>query len=212
MFTGLIREVGKVAAFRKKGREALLEVSCSIVLEDAKPGESVAVDGACLTVETLSGSGFSAFVSAETLDRTTLGSLRPGTPVNLEPALRPSDRLGGHVVQGHGEGVGRVTAAEKAGAGSTVRVALPRELLPYVVPKGSVALDGVSLTVADLSGDELSVALIPSTLGSSTAGSWRPGRGLNVETDLVGRYIVSYLRRLGAAPGLTMDDLVKKGF
>lgn len=212
MFTGLIQEVGRVSALAAKGREALLEVACARVHAEAKPGDSICVDGACLTVEKLTGRGFSAYVSAETIARTTLGGHRAGTPVNLEAALRASDRLGGHLVQGHVEGVGRVESSAGSGRGAVLIVTLHEELVPYVVPKGSIALDGVSLTVADLSGARVTVALVPATLECTTAGSWGPGRLVNVETDLVGRYIVSYLKGLGVAPGLTVEDLVKRGF
>jgi riboflavin synthase len=212
MFTGLIQEIGRVAAFAQMGREGFLEVACARVHAEARPGDSIAVDGACLTVEKLSDQGFSAYVGAETLARTTLGGLRPGTAVNLEAALRASDRLGGHLVQGHVEGVGRVAAVERLGRGAALSVLLPEDLVPFVIPKGSIALDGVSLTVADLSGGRVNLALVPSTLENTTAGSWSAGRKVNVETDLVGRYIVSYLKGLGATPALTVEDLVKRGF
>jgi riboflavin synthase len=212
MFTGLIAEVGKVARLTGRGREALLEVACSGVLEGARKGDSIAVDGACVTVESLSGGGFSAFLSSETLERTTLGDLRPGGAVNLEAALRPGDRMGGHLVQGHVEGVGRVRTLAPVGQGWRLQVELPDELLKYVVPKGSIALSGISLTVAKLEGRWVEAAVIPATLKATTMSSWSEGTKINVETDLVGRYIVAYLERLRPGRGLAIDDLTEKGF
>lgn len=212
MFTGLIAEVGKVARLTGRGREAALEVSCGAVLEGARKGDSIAVDGACVTVEEITPTGFSAFLSAETLERTTLGGLRPGAAVNLEPALRPGDRMGGHMVQGHVEGVGRVKLLAPVGQGWRLQVELPEELLPYIVPKGSIALAGISLTVAALQGRNVEVAVIPATLKGTTLGSWSEGTKINVETDMVGRYIVAYLERLRPGRGLTLDDLIDKGY
>lgn len=212
MFTGLIREVGRAVRLESKGPEAHLAVACSAVLEGAAPGDSIAVDGACLTVERLSGDGFTAFLSRETLERTTLAKLAPGTRVNLEPSLRLSDRLGGHIVQGHVEGVGRVLSLAPVGSGWTLAVELPEGLVEAVIPKGSIALAGISLTVAGLSGTRVEVAVVPTTLEETTLGSWKPGDRVNVETDLVGRYVLSHLRRGGGPGGLTVGDLVEKGF
>jgi riboflavin synthase len=212
MFTGLIHEVGRAARLESKGPEAHLTVACSSVLEGAAPGDSIAVDGACLTVELVSADGFTAFLSRETLERTTLAGLSPGTAVNLEPSLRLSDRLGGHIVQGHVEGVGRVLSLAPVGAGWTLAVEIPEDLVKAVIPKGSIALAGVSLTVADLSGNRVVVAVVPTTLDQTTMGSWKPGSRINVETDLVGRYVLSHLRRRGGPGGLTIGDLIEQGF
>ncbi len=212
MFTGLIAETGRVARLRRAGPEGILAVACSAVLEGAKPGDSIAVDGACLTVSELSQEGFTAFLSAETLDKTTLGGLHPGDEVNLEPSLRLSDRLGGHLVQGHVEGVGTVAGLTPLGQGWRLAVDLPAGLEEAVIPKGSVALAGVSLTVAALSGQRVEVALIPATLKDTTIGTWRPGRAVNVETDLIGRYVLAYLKGRGKGPGaLTIEGLLEKG-
>ena len=212
MFTGLIAEVGKVRRLDRRGREGRLALECSAVLAGARNGDSIAVDGACVTVESLEDDGFTAFLSAETLDRTTLGGLRPGGGVNLEASLRPDDRMGGHMVQGHVEGVGTVAVLGPVGEGWTLAVDLPPELAQFVVPKGSIALAGVSLTVAAQAGDRVEVAVIPSTLEKTTMGSWKPGARVNVETDLVGRYIVAYLKRLRPGRGISIGDLVDKGF
>jgi|APIni6443716594_1056825.scaffolds.fasta_scaffold60105_2 riboflavin synthase len=213
MFTGLIREMGTAVRLAPRGREASLTVACTLVLEGAKPGDSIAVDGACLTVEHLSSRDFTAFLSAETLEKTTLGALKPGDPVNLEPSLTLSDRLGGHLVQGHAEGIGTVLSLIPVGTGWTLAVELPADLEDAVIPKGSIALAGVSLTVASTAGRRVEVAAIPETLRSTTMASWKPGTRLNVETDLVGRYVLSYLKRRGGNPGaLTMEQLLEKGF
>ena len=212
MFTGLITEVGRVLSLRKRGPEATLELVCSRVTEGAKRGDSIAVDGACVTVEKLSEQGFTAFLSAETLSKTTLGDLKAGEETNLEAALRPTDRMGGHMVQGHVEGVGRIKSFHPVGEGSELVVVIPGELRQYVIPKGSIALAGVSLTVAELSESAVTVAVIPATLRGTTMANWRPGKRVNVETDLLGRYIVAYLRSLGSRRSLSLEDLEDKGF
>lgn len=212
MFAGLIAEVGRVLSCRRRGAEGTLALACSRVLEGAKPGDSIAVDGACLTIEKLSPDTFSAFLSAETLSKTTLGELKAGDATNLEAALRPTDRLGGHMVQGHVEGVGRVVSLRTVGRGAELEVEIPLELTESVIPKGSIALAGVSLTVAGLSGSSVTAAVIPSTLRETTVGQWKPGTRVNVETDVAGRYIVSYLKGLRSAQGLTLKDLAEKGF
>jgi len=212
MFTGLIAEVGTALRLVQKGSEAELSVSCGNIIQEAKPGDSISVDGACVTVERLTREGFTAFLSRETLQKTTLGDLRPGAAVNLEAALRPTDRLGGHLVQGHVEGIGTVLALERVGEGAMLRVEIPEELTPFVVSKGSVALAGVSLTVAALRGREVEVALIPASLKATTLGGAAAGRRVNVETDVVGRYIVAYLKGLRGERGLSVDELIKQGF
>lgn len=212
MFTGLIAEVGKVRKLERRGREGRLSLACAAVTSGAKLGDSIAVDGACVTVEALDDHGFSAFLSAETLEKTTLGALRAGDGVNLEASLRPADRMGGHMVQGHVEGVGTVAALERLGEGWTLAVDLPPALAEFVVPKGSIALDGVSLTAAALEGDRVTVAVIPATVTGTTLGSWKPGSRVNVETDMVGRYIVAYLKRLRPGRGLSIDELIDKGY
>jgi riboflavin synthase len=212
MFTGLIAEVGTALRLVQKGSEAELSVSCGNIIQEAKPGDSISVDGACVTVERLTRDGFTAFLSRETLQKTTLGDLRPGAAVNLEAALRPTDRLGGHLVQGHVEGIGTVLALERVGEGAMLRVEIPEELTPFVVSKGSIALAGVSLTVAALRGREVEVALIPASLKATTLGGAAAGRRVNVETDVVGRYIVAYLKGLRGERGLSVDELIKQGF
>lgn len=212
MFTGMIREVGTVRALRRRGEGAQLEVACRKVAADAAVGDSIAVDGACLTAEAVGPEGFTAFLSGETLARTTLGQLTVGGRVNLEPSLRLSDKLGGHLVQGHVEGLAEVVYLRPTGEGSTLGVVLPEELVPFLAPKGSVALGGVSLTVAGLAGPRVEVAVVPLTLRDTTLGALHPGDRLNVETDLVARHVVAWLRSGRPGPARTVEDLQRMGY
>jgi riboflavin synthase len=191
MFTGLVASVGEVVGIEQEGDGALLEIAAPIVAE-LRPGDSVSVNGACLTAREIDGERFRADVVEETLRRTTLGDLVGGSRVNLELALRASDRLGGHVVLGHVDGVGEVSAQHVSGE---IEVVIDEELARYVVEKGSIALDGVSLTVAAIEGATLTIALIPQTRESTTLGEATVGRRLNVEVDILAKH----LERLVAA-------------
>jgi riboflavin synthase len=190
MFTGIVEELGRVRAVERLDRSTRLAVGCTTVLDDATIGASLAVNGVCVTVVELDDAAFTADLAAETLARSTLGDLTVGDPVNLERPVRLSDRLGGHLVQGHVDAVGTVTERAPVGDGSTrLTVRAPRSVLRYVVEKGSVTLDGVSLTVTDVTDDEFAVALIPHTLTVTTFGARAVGAELNVEVDLVAKYI-----------------------
>ncbi len=191
MFTGLVASVGEVVGLERDADGALLEIAAPIVAE-LRPGDSIAVNGACLTARDTDGKRFRADVVAETLRRTTLGDLASGSRVNLELALRMSDRLGGHVVLGHVDGVGEVRAQHESGE---IEVAIGEELARYVVEKGSIALDGVSLTVAAVEGATLTVALIPVTRESTTLGEAAVGRRLNVEVDILAKHVERLLSR-----------------
>jgi riboflavin synthase len=201
VFTGLVEDVGRISALaRVDGGGARLSVETRLPEADLFPGASVAVDGACLTVVRLEPAGearrFFADASVETLHRTTLGDRRAGDAVNLERPLALGDRLGGHLVLGHVDGVGEVTARAQAGEGVCFRVRLPRELLPLVVEKGSIALDGISLTVNELpSADEVGLLLIPESLRKTSWGGKRQGERVNVEVDILGKHVA---RLLGA--------------
>jgi len=186
MFTGIVEERGRVHA-RAAGR---LTVACANVATDSPIGASVSVNGTCLTVIANDGSSLSFDLSAETLERTTLGGLSEGAPVNLERPVSLAARLGGHLVQGHVDGVGTITGVEPDDAGgAVVRIALPPELLRYVVHKGSIAIDGVSLTVAAIDDGEIAIALIPHTRAVTTFGAVRPGDRVNLEVDVLARYL-----------------------
>jgi riboflavin synthase len=188
VFTGLIQTTGRVAA----AGGGALRVDADLELSE---GDSVAVNGVCLTATEVSQGGFAADVVDETLARTSLGSLEPGNRVNLELPLRASDRLGGHVVQGHVDGLGTV---EALGSDGVLRVSAGQDLLRYVVEKGSIAVDGVSLTVAEVDDDGFSVALIPETLERTTLGSLEPGDRVNLEVDVLAKYVEKLVAR--AAP------------
>lgn len=190
MFTGLVEELGTVRAVSPNGTGARLEIEASTVLEDATPGCSIAVNGCCLTVVELEPGFFAADAVEETLARTSLGALRAGERVNLERPVRLADRLGGHLVQGHVDGVGEVRERTSLPDGSTrVGIHAPRELLRYVVEKGSIAVDGVSLTVAGVDRDGFDFALIPHTATVTTLGTRGVGAAVNLEVDLVAKYI-----------------------
>jgi len=193
MFTGIIEEVGEVASLTKKGRSAVLSVKCSRVREDARLGDSIAVDGVCMTVTKMEGGKVFFDLSGETLDRSTVRFLKKGGRVNLERAARLGDRIGGHLVSGHVDGVGKITAKKKAGSGVELRVELSRELTRYLVEKGSVAVDGISLTVAKCRGNQFTVALIPHTLNATTLKDKGVGAPVNIECDQVGKYIEKFL-------------------
>lgn len=188
MFTGIVREVGVVREVSRDGDGARLRLGAGFSGELAA-GDSVAVEGVCLTVADLDDEGFAADAMNQTLALTTLGDLAVGDPVNLEPALRAGDPMGGHVVQGHVDGVGEVIAVRDDGFARRVEVRLPEELRRYVVERGSVTLAGTSLTVAGVSADSLEVALIPETLERTTLGGAREGARLNVEVDVLARYV-----------------------
>jgi riboflavin synthase len=182
MFTGLVREVGTVVSF-EDGR---LRIESAIA---AAIGDSVAIDGVCLTVVDGDRKTLAFDAVPETLARTTLGSLRPGEPVNLESALKAGEALGGHYVQGHVDGVGRIRSVEPEGDGQRVWVEAPPEILRYCVEKGSIAVDGVSLTVADLDDDGFAVALVPHTLAVTTLGRVATGDEVNLESDVLAKYV-----------------------
>jgi riboflavin synthase len=189
MFTGLVEEIGTVAALDVRPDGARLRVSATRVVDGLALGDSVAVDGACLTVVAIHDEGFEIDAVTETLQRTALGDRSVGDPVNLERALRAGDRLGGHLVQGHVDGTGRISSVTDVGTGSRIGVTAPPEILRYVVEKGSITLDGVSLTVAEREREGFAVALIPHTLGETTLGRMVLGRRVNLEVDLVAKYV-----------------------
>ncbi len=227
MFTGLVQGVGRVVRIDTMGDQSRLTLAPQFALREITPGESIAVNGVCLTVErmenTATGEGahFAAYASAETLAATTLGGLRPGSLANLERALAVGDRLGGHLVSGHVDCVGTVEAVAPAGESTVFTVRFPKRFGTQVVAKGSVALDGVSLTVNRCGADFLSVNIIPATMGETTITAWRTGTVVNLETDVIGKYVEKMLTAwrggdVSEAPGnssaITEDFLRRHGF
>ncbi|MFL5899275.1 MAG: riboflavin synthase [Solirubrobacterales bacterium] len=188
MFTGLIEDVGKVESIERSGDGARLRIATQLASGIAE-GDSIAVNGCCLTAAAVDCDGFGTEAMNQTLEFTALGQVDKGARVNLELAMKASDRLGGHIVQGHVDGVGTVISAEDDGFARRVRVELPQDLLRYVVDKGSITLDGVSLTVAELGEKWAEVSLIPATLERTNLSDLAPGSRLNVECDLVAKYV-----------------------
>ena len=208
MFTGLVEAVASVRSLRRQGGGgAVLEVDAPEAFGEASRGESVSVSGVCLTAVPAAGGVLRFDVSAETLERATLATLRPGDAVNLERALAMGARLGGHVVQGHVDGTAPVTRLESDGGFWTLGVRLDEAWARYVVEKGSIALDGISLTVAKLDGDELRVAVIPETYRATTLSRRRPGDRVNVEVDVLAKYVERLLGSAGSAP--SRDDRLR---
>ena len=219
MFTGLVAALGTVEAISPKGGDATLKIAVAPMFDHVQTGESIAVNGACLTVETFSQRGFTAFASAETLSATNLGGLVPGRRVNLERALAFGDRLGGHLVSGHVDGVGSVLSVTPKGRSQVFHITLPDGYSRQVIPKGSVTLDGISLTVTRCGPGFLEVNIIPETQRATTIMDWKPGYPVNVETDLIGKYVQSFLgpepaqaQDTPAISGLSMEFLRDHGF
>jgi riboflavin synthase len=189
MFTGIVRELGRVTSAAGGETGLALEIEAPGVARTTAVGDSISVDGCCLTAVTVDGGRLSFHAVRETLARSTLGRLSAGDPVNVEPALRVGDALGGHFVQGHVDAVGRVQSVEAEGEGLRVFVEAPERILRYCVEKGSVALDGVSLTIAELAEDAFAVALVPHTLEATTLSALVPGREVNLEVDVIAKYV-----------------------
>ena len=213
MFTGIVEEIGRVRSVGG-GR---LEIVASKTMEGTAIGDSIAVNGVCLTVTAFTRDGFTADMMPVTLEHTGLGTLRPGDGVNLERALTLTSRLGGHIVSGHIDGVGHVKSIEKNGNARILRVEAPLKLLRYIVPQGAVALDGVSLTVAQVDEKGFSVSLIPHTREATALDGKQTGDAVNIENDVIGKYVEKLLRmpaEADSAPsgGLTMELLKQYGF
>ena len=203
MFTGLIEEVGRVETSRPQDKGALISIRSERLWENLEIGDSVCVNGVCLTVVERRRRGFEADVSEESLSRSTLGHLKMGTQVNLERALTLSSPLGGHLVLGHVDGVGRVTAIENKGEGSVFFFNYPPELGIYMVDKGSIAVDGISLTISSLEEGRFSVAVIPHTLRETNLMGLKTGDGVNLETDIIGKYVYRFFEKGITAEGST---------
>jgi riboflavin synthase len=193
MFTGIVHSLADVFAVHREGAGRRLEIICPRIAGTAAIGDSIAVNGCCLTVVELSGDRLAFQAGAETLSRTNLGELAPGGKVNLETSLRAGDQLGGHIVMGHIDAVGTVMSRDDDGEWTTMWFGYPVRLAGEIVQKGSIAVDGVSLTLVDVENDRFSVALIPHTLRVTTLGNRRPGDRVNLETDILGKYVARQL-------------------
>ncbi|MBN1826778.1 MAG: riboflavin synthase [Candidatus Eisenbacteria bacterium] len=200
MFTGLVEEVGRIASLRRSGDALRLGVDAPRIAEGLERGDSVAVNGVCLTAALVRDGSFEADVVGETRRRTYLERLRPGSPVNLERALRAGDRMGGHMVQGHVDGVGRVVSLRPAGTGKILTVLLPEGTERYVVEKGSIAVDGTSLTVAEREGRIARIALVPETLAETVLGKKVSDDPVHIEVDVIAKYVESLLPGGGRSP------------
>ncbi|MBI5234984.1 MAG: riboflavin synthase [Deltaproteobacteria bacterium] len=211
MFTGIIEAQGAVKSVEKKGVSGRIHISAGIDLTVSGIGGSIAINGVCLTITTFDDKGFVADISDETLRSTTLGVLVYGSPVNIERALTLTKPLGGHLVTGHVDGIGRLTGKRRSGAGAEFEFSAPEALLRQIVRKGSVAVDGLSLTVAALTDNGFTVAVIPHTLATTTFGNLKIGAEVNIETDIIGKYVDRYLSGR-AQGGITEGFLAEHGF
>lgn len=215
MFTGIVEELGTIRSIRRGRVSAVLSIGAEKILSDLKIGDSVAVNGVCLTATSRDSGGFTADVMHETLDRSSLGALVPGSFVNLERAMPADGRFGGHIVSGHIDGVGKICSVQPDGNALWYTISAPPEILRYVVEKGSVAIDGISLTVAAVEPEAFSVSVIPHTAAVTLLGKKRAGDVVNLENDIIGKYVDKLLHPAAPPPvqsKLTLDFLAENGF
>jgi riboflavin synthase len=213
MFTGIIEELGTVEALESRAAGARLRIACRTVTGDMRTGSSISVNGVCLTALDLRPDGFSADLAPETLKRSNLGALRAASRVNLERPLSPSSRFDGHIVQGHVDGTGEFLSLDSLGADNWwLRVRIPADLDRYLVSKGSIAIDGISLTVAELEAETLSVTIIPHTFRNTTLGGYRPGARVNLECDVLAKHVEKLLIKMAPGEKLTVEKLRESGY
>lgn len=215
MFTGIVEELGSIRSVRRGQHSSVLSIAAKDILSDLKIGDSVAVNGVCLTATTVDSGGFTADVMHETLNRSSLGSLTVGSHVNLERAMAANGRFGGHIVSGHIDGTGTITALRKDDNAVWYTISASQELLLYIVEKGSIAIDGISLTVAEVGESWFSISAIPHTVAVTTLGEKRPGDTVNLENDVIGKYVEKLLRpqpQETAKGSLTLEFLAQHGF
>jgi riboflavin synthase len=215
MFTGIIEELGKIASLEKHASGAKIRIAAKIVTENTNEGDSIAVNGVCLTALEIKKDSFTADVSQETLDKSTLNKLKTGAVVNLERAVTPTTRLGGHIVQGHVDATGKFVSAKQNGDFWTVRIGFPKEIGQYLIYKGSVSVEGISLTIAELGTDYFEIAVIPKTWELTNLSSLKSGDAVNLEADVIAKYverILLYGKTTEKSEGVTMEKLKKMGF
>ena len=216
MFTGIIEELGSISALEKRAEGARIKISAQTVTRNTIEGDSIAVNGVCLTALEITSNSFAADVSTETLNRSTLGKLTVGAKVNLERAVTPATRLGGHIVQGHVDSTGRFLQAVRAGDFWTVRIGFPKEIARYLIYKGSISVEGISLTIANLTDDYFEIALIPKTWELTNLSTLKNGDEVNLEVDMIAKYVERILvyGKFGenVSEGITMEKLKNTGF
>lgn len=203
MFTGIIEEIGEIKSIKKGAKSATLTIQGSVVTKDSKIGDSIAVNGVCLTATTINGSLFTADVMAETMRRSSLGELSIGSKVNLERAMAADGRFGGHIVSGHIDGCGTIRSYEREDNAVWVTIATPSNILKYIIEKGSIAIDGISLTVAYVDDNCFKVSIIPHTAGETTLLMKKPGDTVNLENDVIGKYVEKLLGLAGNDTGVS---------
>ncbi|MBR2490038.1 MAG: riboflavin synthase [Ruminiclostridium sp.] len=215
MFTGIVEEMGTIRSIRKGTHSAVLEIQAKVVLEDIHVGDSIAVNGVCLTATSFTPTTFTADVMHETLNRSSLAALRPGSRVNLERAMAANGRFGGHIVSGHVDGLGTVLSTQKDDNAIWYTIGASPEVLRYVVEKGSITIDGISLTVARVDSQSFAISAIPHTVAVTVLQDRKPGDKVNLETDIIGKYVEKLLQPQEVpqrASGITRDFLTKYGF
>ena len=214
MFTGIVEEVGKVIKIAQRGENRRITIEAANAPKELKTGNSVAVSGVCLTALDIKAKSFSADLAPETWDRTSFSRIHEGALVNLELPMKADGRFGGHVVQGHVDGVGKLIGLERIADSENwwMHIELPREVEKYTVFKGSISIEGISLTVAKLEKDRCTIAIIPHTVEMTNLGSLKPGDPVNLEADLIAKYVEKMLAGRGAESSLTAEELVSKGF
>lgn len=212
MFTGIIEEIGKIKGIQKGASSAVLSVQASEIMEDVHLGDSIAVNGVCLTVTSISPSGFTADVMPETLNRSSLGNLRAGSPVNLERAMAANSRFGGHIVSGHIDGTGTISDIRRDDNAVWYTIKTPLPIIRYIIEKGSIAIDGISLTVARVYKDSFSMSIIPHTTSLTALSSRRIGDSVNLENDCIGKYVERLMGKESQNSNITVGFLAKHGF
>jgi len=212
MFTGLVEEIGAIRAMTRKGDGLLFEIAAEALLDGVKIGDSIAVDGVCLTVVRLGSASFFVDAVSETLSRTTLSTKKAGGAVNLERALAANGRFGGHFVQGHVDGLGKILSIESRPAGHWLTISLPDALADFVIEKGSIAIDGMSLTIARVQTSNISLAIIPHTWSATCMQFKKAGEQVNIEIDMVAKYVQKIVQPYKRANGITLQKLSELGY
>lgn len=213
MFTGIIEELGTVGQMDRRPDSIKLTIQARKVLEGTQLGDSIAVNGVCLTVTSMTDSSFTADVMHETMRRSSLSDIKSGSKVNLERAMQVGGRLGGHIVSGHIDGVGHIARIAADGIARVITISIPKDMESFIVEKGSIAIDGISLTVVSVGNSQFSVSIIPHTMANTTLIDKHPGAVVNLETDVIGKYVHSFTTaHTGKRSGITMETLLENGF